>query len=105
MPAAEWAFWMDDARMNQAPEAARAGFQGARRVGRRDVFLAGELGGRPEKGRAVEGAGCAAACPPARTASTNSPLPATAGSQSSTRVPRPTSLSIRIAPSDCFTNP
>jgi glyoxylase-like metal-dependent hydrolase (beta-lactamase superfamily II) len=32
VPAAEWAFWMDDARMNQAPEAARGGFQGARRV-------------------------------------------------------------------------
>ncbi len=27
VPAAEWAFWMDDARMNQAPEAARGGFQ------------------------------------------------------------------------------
>jgi glyoxylase-like metal-dependent hydrolase (beta-lactamase superfamily II) len=32
VPAAEWAFWMDDARMNQAPEGARGGFQGARRV-------------------------------------------------------------------------
>jgi glyoxylase-like metal-dependent hydrolase (beta-lactamase superfamily II) len=32
VPAAEWAFWMDDARMNQAPEAARGGFQTARRV-------------------------------------------------------------------------
>jgi glyoxylase-like metal-dependent hydrolase (beta-lactamase superfamily II) len=32
VPAAEWAFWMDDARMNQAPENARGGFQGARRV-------------------------------------------------------------------------
>ena len=32
VPAAEWAYWMDDARMGQAPEAMRAGFQGARRV-------------------------------------------------------------------------
>ncbi len=32
VPAAEWAFWMDDARMNQAPEAMRGGFQAARRV-------------------------------------------------------------------------
>lgn len=32
VPAAEWAFWMDDARMNQAPENGRGGFQGARRV-------------------------------------------------------------------------
>jgi glyoxylase-like metal-dependent hydrolase (beta-lactamase superfamily II) len=32
IPAAEWAFWMDDARMNQAPEAMKGGFQGARRV-------------------------------------------------------------------------
>ncbi len=32
VPAAEWAFWMDDARMNQAPEAQRGGFQNARRV-------------------------------------------------------------------------
>jgi glyoxylase-like metal-dependent hydrolase (beta-lactamase superfamily II) len=32
VPAAEWAFWMDDARMNAAPEAARAGFANARRV-------------------------------------------------------------------------
>jgi glyoxylase-like metal-dependent hydrolase (beta-lactamase superfamily II) len=32
VPAAEWAFWMDDARMNQAPEAARGGFQNARRI-------------------------------------------------------------------------
>ncbi len=32
VPAGEWAFWMDDARMNQAPEAARGGFQNARRI-------------------------------------------------------------------------
>ena len=32
MPAAEWAFWMSDERMNAAPEAARGGFQNARRV-------------------------------------------------------------------------
>jgi glyoxylase-like metal-dependent hydrolase (beta-lactamase superfamily II) len=32
VPSAEWAFWMDDARMNQAPEAMRGGFQGVRRV-------------------------------------------------------------------------
>ncbi len=32
VPAAEWDFWMDDARMNQAPEAMKAAFQGARRV-------------------------------------------------------------------------
>ncbi|WP_207461117.1 MBL fold metallo-hydrolase [Azospirillum sp. SYSU D00513] len=32
VPSAEWAFWMDDARMNQAPEAMRGGFQTARRV-------------------------------------------------------------------------
>ncbi|HEV2557319.1 MAG TPA: MBL fold metallo-hydrolase [Microvirga sp.] len=32
VPAAEWAFWMDEARMNQAPEAMRSGFQNARRV-------------------------------------------------------------------------
>ena len=32
VPAAEWDFWMDDARMNQAPEGMRGGFQGARRV-------------------------------------------------------------------------
>jgi glyoxylase-like metal-dependent hydrolase (beta-lactamase superfamily II) len=32
VPAAEWAYWMDDARMSQAPEAMRVGFQGARRV-------------------------------------------------------------------------
>jgi glyoxylase-like metal-dependent hydrolase (beta-lactamase superfamily II) len=31
-PAPEWDFWMDDARMNNAPEAARPGFNGARRV-------------------------------------------------------------------------
>jgi len=31
VPAAEWAFWMDDARMNAAPEAARGGFATARR--------------------------------------------------------------------------
>ena len=32
VPATEWAFWMDDARMNQAPENMRGGFLGARRV-------------------------------------------------------------------------
>ena len=32
VPAAEWAFWMDDARMNQAPEGMKGGFQGVRRV-------------------------------------------------------------------------
>jgi glyoxylase-like metal-dependent hydrolase (beta-lactamase superfamily II) len=32
VPAPEWAFWMDDARMNAAPEAMRGGFQNARRV-------------------------------------------------------------------------
>jgi glyoxylase-like metal-dependent hydrolase (beta-lactamase superfamily II) len=32
VPAAEWAFWMDDARMNQAPEGMKGAFQGARRV-------------------------------------------------------------------------
>jgi len=32
VPAAEWAFWMDDARMNQAPEAMKGAFQGVRRV-------------------------------------------------------------------------
>ena len=32
VPAAEWDFWMDDARMNQAPEGMRGAFQGARRV-------------------------------------------------------------------------
>ncbi len=32
VPAAEWAFWMDDARMNQAPDPMKRAFQGARRV-------------------------------------------------------------------------
>jgi glyoxylase-like metal-dependent hydrolase (beta-lactamase superfamily II) len=32
VPAPEWAFWMDDARMNAAPEAARGAFRNARRV-------------------------------------------------------------------------
>ena len=32
VPAAEWAFWMDDAKMAAAPEAARANFQNVRRV-------------------------------------------------------------------------
>ncbi|HYF56908.1 MAG TPA: MBL fold metallo-hydrolase [Salinarimonas sp.] len=32
VPAAEWAFWMDDARMNQAPEAMRGSFALARRM-------------------------------------------------------------------------
>jgi glyoxylase-like metal-dependent hydrolase (beta-lactamase superfamily II) len=32
VPNAEFAFWMDDARMNAAPEGQRGGFQGARRA-------------------------------------------------------------------------
>ncbi|MFC4173215.1 MBL fold metallo-hydrolase [Microvirga sp. GCM10011540] len=32
VPAAEWAFWMDDARMNQAPEGMKGAFQNVRRV-------------------------------------------------------------------------
>ena len=32
VPAPEWAFWMSDERMNQAPEGMRGGFQNARRV-------------------------------------------------------------------------
>jgi glyoxylase-like metal-dependent hydrolase (beta-lactamase superfamily II) len=32
LPGLEWDFWMDDARMNAAPEAGRAGFMAARRV-------------------------------------------------------------------------
>ncbi len=32
VPEAEWAFWMDDARMNQAPEGMKGAFQGTRRV-------------------------------------------------------------------------
>ncbi|MGO4705893.1 MBL fold metallo-hydrolase [Microvirga sp. 2MCAF38] len=32
VPATEWAFWMEDARMNQAPEAMKGGFQNVRRV-------------------------------------------------------------------------
>jgi glyoxylase-like metal-dependent hydrolase (beta-lactamase superfamily II) len=32
VPEAEWAFWMDDARMGQAPEAMRQAFQNVRRV-------------------------------------------------------------------------
>ena len=32
VPAAEWAFWMDDANMGKAPEAAQAAFKNARRV-------------------------------------------------------------------------
>jgi glyoxylase-like metal-dependent hydrolase (beta-lactamase superfamily II) len=32
VPAAEWAFWTDDARMNQAPEAMKGAFQNVRRV-------------------------------------------------------------------------
>jgi glyoxylase-like metal-dependent hydrolase (beta-lactamase superfamily II) len=32
VPAAEWTFWMDDARMNQAPEGMKGAFQGVRRV-------------------------------------------------------------------------
>jgi glyoxylase-like metal-dependent hydrolase (beta-lactamase superfamily II) len=32
VPATEWDFWMDDARMSQAPDAMKPAFQGARRV-------------------------------------------------------------------------
>jgi glyoxylase-like metal-dependent hydrolase (beta-lactamase superfamily II) len=32
VPTSEWAFWMDDSRMNNAPEAARPGFAMTRRV-------------------------------------------------------------------------
>lgn len=32
VPAAEWAFWMDDAKMNAAPDAMKGGFQNVRRV-------------------------------------------------------------------------
>ncbi|MCC6946465.1 MAG: MBL fold metallo-hydrolase [Bradyrhizobiaceae bacterium] len=32
VPTPEWAHWMDDAKMNAAPEAARGGFQNVRRV-------------------------------------------------------------------------
>ncbi|WP_019561247.1 MBL fold metallo-hydrolase [Caldimonas manganoxidans] len=32
VPEAEWAFWMDDARMNAAPDAMRGAFQNVRRV-------------------------------------------------------------------------
>jgi glyoxylase-like metal-dependent hydrolase (beta-lactamase superfamily II) len=32
VPDPEWAFWMDDARMNQAPDAMKGAFQGVRRV-------------------------------------------------------------------------
>ncbi|MEJ1161324.1 MBL fold metallo-hydrolase [Prosthecomicrobium sp. N25] len=32
VPAKEWAYWMDDATMNAAPEAAKGGFQGVRRA-------------------------------------------------------------------------
>jgi len=32
VPEAEWAFWMDDSRMNQAPEGMKGAFQGVRRV-------------------------------------------------------------------------
>lgn len=32
VPAAEWAFWMDDAKMSAAPEAARGAFLNARRI-------------------------------------------------------------------------
>jgi glyoxylase-like metal-dependent hydrolase (beta-lactamase superfamily II) len=32
VPAAEWAHWMDDAKMNAAPEAARGGFANVRRI-------------------------------------------------------------------------
>ena len=32
VPATEWAFWMDDGTMTQAPEGMKGGFQGVRRV-------------------------------------------------------------------------
>jgi glyoxylase-like metal-dependent hydrolase (beta-lactamase superfamily II) len=32
VPVPEWAYWMDDARMNAAPEGARGGFQNVRRI-------------------------------------------------------------------------
>jgi glyoxylase-like metal-dependent hydrolase (beta-lactamase superfamily II) len=32
VPAPEWAFWMDDSRMSQAPDAMKPAFQGVRRV-------------------------------------------------------------------------
>lgn len=32
VPAAEWAYWMDDTRMNQAPEGMKGAFQNVRRV-------------------------------------------------------------------------
>ncbi|RYE79240.1 MAG: MBL fold metallo-hydrolase, partial [Hyphomicrobiales bacterium] len=32
VPAAEWAFWMDDAKMNAAPEGMKGAFAGVRRV-------------------------------------------------------------------------
>jgi glyoxylase-like metal-dependent hydrolase (beta-lactamase superfamily II) len=32
VPAAEWAFWMDDSKMSAAPEAARGAFLNARRI-------------------------------------------------------------------------
>lgn len=32
VPAAEWAFWMDDGKMSQAPEGLKAGFNNVRRV-------------------------------------------------------------------------
>ena len=32
VPSAEWAFWMDDSRMNQAPEGMKGAFQNVRRV-------------------------------------------------------------------------
>ncbi|MCT4471762.1 MBL fold metallo-hydrolase [Bosea spartocytisi] len=32
VPSAEWAFWMDDAKMNAAPEAMKGAFAGVRRV-------------------------------------------------------------------------
>jgi glyoxylase-like metal-dependent hydrolase (beta-lactamase superfamily II) len=32
VPAPEWAFWMDDAKMSQAPEAMRGGFQNVRNI-------------------------------------------------------------------------
>ena len=40
VPAPEWAHWMDDARMNAAPEAARGGFLNMRRIFR---DIAGEV--------------------------------------------------------------
>ena len=50
VPAAEWAFWMDDANMSKAPEAAQGAFKNARRV-------FGDIAGKVQKfdaGKEVE---------------------------------------------------